>query len=166
MREWILIAAGVAFLPPAALAQEQPAVVRDLGKCRAISDDTARLACFDVAAAQLDAAVTTKALTILDREGVRETKRSLFGFSVPSVGLFKRSDEPDFTEINATISRVIPLGYDKFEFVLEDGARWQTTDSMRYPPRKNGTIRIRKGALGAYFLSVNGDRGVKGKRVG
>ncbi|WP_375428091.1 hypothetical protein [uncultured Sphingomonas sp.] len=141
--------------------------MRTLARCRLITEPTARLACFDAAAAQLQDAVSTGQVTMLDREGVRQTKRSLFGFTLPRVGLFGRSDgEPEFTEIDTTIARVLPLGFGKYELMLKDGARWQTTDALASPPRSGSAVRIRKATLGSYFINVNGRRGVKGRRIG
>ncbi|MES2033015.1 MAG: hypothetical protein V4466_02470, partial [Pseudomonadota bacterium] len=40
--------------------------------CRAVTDGTARLACFDAAAAQLDAAEKSGAVVVLDRAQVKE----------------------------------------------------------------------------------------------
>ncbi len=149
---------------------EQPAVITDIAKCRGIGEAMARLACFDAASARLDAAVSSKQLTVLDREGVRQTKRSLFGFSLPAIGLFGRGNEkieaPEFSEIDTVIKQVLPLGHDKYEFVLEDGAHWVTTDAMPFRPKAGVKIRIKKAAMGSFFVSVEGQRTVKGRRVG
>lgn len=154
--------------PAAAEDTKQPAIAREISRCRTIPDTGSRLACFDAVAARFEAAVAAKQLTILDAEGVRRTKRSLFGFSLPSVGIFGRNDNaPEFTEIDTTIRGVAALGYGKYEFRLDDGARWQTTDAMQgRSPRTGDKILIRKASLGAYFIRVGSGRVVKGKRVG
>ncbi|HEX8382052.1 MAG TPA: hypothetical protein VF592_01620 [Sphingomonas sp.] len=146
-------------------------MVKAVGDCRNIVESSARLSCFDAAAAGLDAAVRSREVTVLDRESVRKTRRSLFGFALPRIELFggregDDRDEAEFTEINTTVRRVIPVGYGKYDLVLEDGARWSTTEALGLPPRDGVAIRIRKASLGSYFLSIGRQRTVRGKRVG
>lgn len=148
-------------------ADKESATVRALTECRAITDAGARLACYDRAAAALAAAVASGQAVVLDREGVQRTKRALFGFQLPRVGLFGSDDDrPEFQRIETIVARVVPLGYGKYEFVLEDGARWQSTDTVPFAPRSGSKIRISKAALGSYFINIDGRRGVKGRRVG
>ena len=168
-----LIPVAIAFLalPPSAVAgqdaRRDAAPLRALADCRKEADAGRRLACYDAAAAKLDADVSSGQLTVLDREGVQRTKRSLFGFQLPRVGLFGRDDrQPEFQEIDTIIARVVPLGYGKYELVLDDGARWQTTDTLPSAPRSGAKIRIRRASLGSYFINVDGRRGVKGRRTG
>ena len=171
-RRFVLLPLVALLSAPSALAQaapDAPPAIRDIGKCRAIPAAEARLACFDAAASRLDAAVEKKELTILDREGVKQTKRSLFGFSLPRIGLFGGKDEnepPEFTEINTTIKRVVDQGYGNYVLVLEDGAQWRTTEPLRRSPRIGDAVTIKKGLLGSYLINVRGLRGAKGLRIG
>ena len=50
-----------------------------LGDCQKISDDAARLRCFDRAAANLIAASKAGDIVVVDREKMRSARRSLFG---------------------------------------------------------------------------------------
>lgn len=170
----VLTGAFVALVPSHALAQasrEQPAVLRALSSCRAITAADARLACFDAAAERVEAAIRTREVTVMDREGLRETRRSLFGFTLPRIELFggqpgSAADEPEFTEIHATAKRFIPAGFGKYELILDDGSRWTTSEPLGLPPRDGTKVRIRKGTLGAYFLTVGTQRSVRGRRIG
>ncbi|WP_242097906.1 hypothetical protein [Sphingomonas sp. CROZ-RG-20F-R02-07] len=167
---WTLAALGATALASFAGAEVPKAgEVAAIAQCRAVADSTARLACFDKAAAQLQQALDRKTLTVLDQEGVRQTKRSLFGFALPSIPLFGRSDETkrdEFTEIETTATQVRSIGNGKFEFLLPDGAHWQTTDPSSMDPRSGVKLRIKKGALGSYFMFVDHERPVRGRRVG
>ncbi len=148
----------------------RPSPIVAIGDCQKIPAAPARLACFDAAAAALEAAVTSKQLTVLDREGVRRTKRSLFGFTLPRIGLFGRPDErneaTEVTEINAKLQQVSALGNGKFRLTLDDGSKWQTNDSLNFPPSPGEAIHIKKAALGSYYLKIENSRGVKGMRIG
>lgn len=169
-RRWVLAMLGMMALSSAAHAETPKAgEVEAVAQCRAVTDPAARLACFDKAAAQLQQALDHKTLTVLDREGVRQTKRSLFGFALPAIPLFGRSDETkrdEFTEIETTASQVHGIGNGKFEFVLPDGAHWQTTDPSPMDPKPGVKLRIKKGALGSYFMFVDHERPVRARRVG
>lgn len=145
-------------------------VLQSLTQCRAITAADQRLACFDKAAAALEQAVQAKEVRILDKEDVRRTRRSLFGFQLPRVGLFNEGDEEakreEFAEINTTVAsaRQVQNGRIEIRLTGEDDAVWQTTEAMTFPPKPGDKIRIRKGAIGSYFISVGG-RSVRGMRV-
>lgn len=64
----------------------------------------------------------------------------------------------EFTELNTTVSSTRPAANNRYEIRLTDqeDAVWQTTDPMNFPPRSGDKIRIRKGALGNYFMTVDG----------
>ena len=149
-------------------------VVDALTACRAIASDAARLACFDTAAARIDAALKAKDVTIVDRQDVQKAKRSLFGFSLPRIPLFglgggdddRGSDAKAFTELNSTIASARQIANGRVELRLSDEeAVWQTTDPLLFPPKPGTKVRIRPGALGNYFIAIQGERSVRGTRV-
>ena len=146
-------------------------VLRSFTDCRAIAAADARLACFDKAAASLEAAVRAKDVTIVDRQDLRKARRSLFGFTLPKIDLFGgkgRSEDKsdDFTEINTSVASARPVANGRVEIRLADESEavWQTTDPMNFPPRAGAKIRIRAGAMGNYFLFVDG-RSYRGMRL-
>jgi hypothetical protein len=147
-------------------------VLQGLRDCKAIAAADARLACFDKATAALEAAVDAKDVRIVDRQEIRKARRSLFGFTIPKVALFGGGDdagsddkEEAFSEINTTVAgaRAVENGRVEIRLVGED-AVWRTTDPMAWPPKPGAKIRIRRGTLGNYFISVDG-RGVRGMRI-
>lgn len=145
-------------------------VLVPMRNCRAVSAAVERLACFDAAAAALDEQISTHQITVVDQEGVREVKRSLFGFSLPSINLFgergeRKKDETQVSTIDTTIKSVRLVSADQFELALPDGARWINTDSLPRQPRPGDKISIHQGMLSNYFMRIADGRTVRGRRV-
>ena len=63
--------------------------------CRAIKETADRLACYDREVASLDAAERSKDVVIVDKEQVREAKRTIFGLALPRIKLFGGDDDAD-----------------------------------------------------------------------
>lgn len=150
---------------------ERNPLVEQLVRCRGEGDQATRVQCYDAAVDALSKATDEGAVVVVNREEVRETRRSLFGFSLPKLPLFrgdKTSEEEEQQEIVAKIASVRSLGYGKYLIVLDTGARWQTTDPVNYgpDPAPGLPIRIKRGAIGSYFISIDGGRAVKGMRTG
>lgn len=170
----ILAVAAVVALAAPAVAQDKkaaPSLVDALAACLDIRDDPARLACTDVAARKLVEASQRKEVVILDREEVKTTRRSLFGFQLPRIGLFGR-DGPDKGEeidkLDAKIVSVGPREYGKYSLQIEGGARWTTTEAWgnSAPPRVGDVLSIRRGTLGSYFVRIGKGAGVRAMRTG
>lgn len=169
----LAVVAALTVIPSAAAAQlvtTADRLLRTFDECRAISAPAAQLACFDRATAALSAAVKAKDVQIIDRADVRKARRSLFGFTLPRINLFgsgesERGDE-EFAEIVTTVQSARAVANGRVEIRLADGndALWQTTEPMNFPPKAGAKIRIRKGALGNYFLAVDG-RSYRGMRI-
>lgn len=142
------------------------ALIQGLAACRGIAEETARLACYDAASGRLADAVERKELVFLDRQEVSQTRRSLFGFSMPNIP-FLRDGGAEESEIETTIASATSLGQGKWQIRLEDGAVWQTNETWLglSDPRPRQKIVIRRGALGNYFLRINGQRGLRGRRI-
>ena len=156
------------------VAKEKPApspLVNAIDHCRQITDPTQRLACYDSAAAALVTATTTGEVSIVDRNEVRKVRHSLFGFSLPKIPFFSGDTTANEAQdkLDSTITRVTALNNGYFQIVIADNnAVWVTTDDYTNfdPPRVGQKIEIVRGALGNYFLRINGQNGVRGRRVG
>ncbi len=136
-------------------------------QCRGVADEQARLRCYDQAAAAMATALDSGALVALDREGMRSTRRSLFGLGVNLPFLNSGDDEEDEPkELVATIQSASVFGMDKWSLVLDTGAVWQTTESMSrmLPPRRGDSVKIHKGMAGGYMLDFRG-RKLRVRRV-
>jgi hypothetical protein len=170
-----VIAAFTILVGPPAQAKEKPVpaspLVAAIDRCRQVADSGQRLACYDSAANALVTATTTGDVSIVDRSEVRKVRHSLFGFSLPKVPFFSgdtTANEAQST-LDSTIVSVRPLANGYFRIVIADNnAVWETTDdSISFTPPKPGQkIEIVRGALGNYFIRVNGQIGVRGHRVG
>lgn len=168
-----LVVTALAAGPPAgaqrrgaAAPAERNAVVSGVSQCRSITDATARLACYDNAAAALEQAVAQNQLVVMDREQVRRTRRSLFGFALPSLNFFNDDDGMEQGEVTGTVASARPLGHGKWQIRLEDGATWETTEAARNEPERGDTVRIRRAAMGSYWLNIRTGRAVRARRVG
>ena len=172
MRLIVWVAAFGLAATAAAAAKAPPPMspyINALDQCRQIADSAQRLACYDRTAPALVTASKTGEVNIVDRGQLRQARRSLFGFSMPKLPFFSgdqsAADTPD--QIDTTIKSARDLGYGKYRIVVTEGdAVWETTEESNHEPRSGEKIVIRRGPLGSYFLRINGQAGVKGRRVG
>lgn len=171
----ICAGAILACIPAASMAQEseEASPLDPLKACQTESDPTARLACYDAAVAEMVAASDQGDLRIVDAEAVRKTRRSLFGFSIPDLGIFGGGDgdderEDEFDTLETTITSVRYLTPRSFVFRIAEGnALWRVSDAPRrlLTVESGDPVVIEKGALSSYFIRFDGQNGVKGKRV-
>lgn len=138
----------------------QAKVLQDVVACRAIADSAARLACYDRAATALEQAVTANQLVVMDKEEVRETRRSLFGFSLPKVRLFGSGDDKEeMKQIDTSVTSVRHDIDGRMVFGTTEGATWHQIDDRPTFGVKHGTkVTISVASLGSYFAKF--ERGV------
>ena len=170
---WVVALAVGATVAAPALGQKvpegpPPRQVTDLLACRAITEADARLACFDKAAASMGDAVAKRDLVVFDREGVRKTKRGLFGFGIPNLGIF--GDDDDSVEIKQIDGEIVSTAFNAdggYIFRLADGSRWTQMDGKPFaiPPETGDKVVVKRGALGSYIMSVAKQPGVKVRRT-
>ncbi len=158
---------------------DSPPALQKVFDCRAITDNTARLACYDANVGQLSEARTRGDIAMVDREQVKDAKRKLFGFSLPSISLFNHDDKDDkdirkaaradeVEEITAKIRTVGHNAEGALVITLEDGARWEQTDAMIFgrAPKPGSTATIKRGAFGSFKVSIDGSPSAKVRRIG
>ena len=146
-----------------------PAQIQRLLGCRAVADAAQRLACFDRETSTLDQAMARRDLVVIDRERATAARRTLFGFSVPSFGGLLGGDARD--EVNEIQSTVAETGRNPeggWTIKLADGSTWTQTDDtpIALRPVRGQKIVVRRGSLGSFRLSVNGQPGVRVRRTG
>lgn len=145
-------------------AATAPAFQR-LVECRNIADAEGRLSCFDREAAVLQGAAERREVVVMDQQQVRQTRRSLFGLSLPRVALFAddafvgESGAPE--QVEDTIRGFQESRERKWIVRLED-ATWQATevDDYQSTPRVGQKVVVRRGSLGRYIMAVEGRRGL------
>lgn len=164
--------AAIAWAAPASAEPRatgpRPEALDRVVQCRAIAHAAERLACFDREVAAMDAAVVAGELVAMDRQQVRRTRRSLFGLSLPSLGIFgDDSDQEEAFRIESRVRAASRNADGKWVLTLEDSARWVQTEG-RGPsrdPRPGQPIRIRRASFGSYFANVNDQVAIRVRRI-
>jgi len=159
----LALAALALFAAPAAaknkqdLPKELPPVFEAVVNCWALASDSERLACYDSSVAALAAAREKEDIVVADRATIRETKKGLFGFTLPKLKLFggAERDSDDVKEIDSTITAVRDTADGLAIFTLADGARWKQTDGGATFAKPGIGIRIKRGTLGSYLASID-----------
>jgi len=164
----VAIAAVSVLSGQSAPAQERPETLTRLLDCRAVADSSARLACYDAAAGALDMAERQGEVVVIDRAGVAETRRQLFGFEMPTLPrLFGPADAiAEIDSIETTLQSAALVGEGRWVFRLQDGGVWRQIDSerVRFQNRPGQPVRVRKAALGSFLLTVGDSRAVRVRR--
>jgi len=171
---WMAFAAMIASAPLAAADDKgESAYIKALRECQAKTDAAARLACYDTAVGTMLSASSDGEVRVVDKEEVRETRRKLFGFSLPDFGIFggkndkgddAKDEQPEALQTTITGVRAV-----KGQYVITtaEGAVWQLDEqpARLMSPKVGQPLEIRAGAFGSYFLRINGQSGVKGRRI-
>lgn len=167
-----LVAAVLFAAVPVAAKDKTPAspLVTAIDRCRQMTDPAQRLACYDSAANALVQAANAGTVAVVDQKEIREARRSLFGFTLPKIPFFSGDSTADEAQrqLDTTITSVRPLNNGYYRIVIADhNAVWETTESNISfdPPRPGQKISILRQPLGSYFLRINGQVGVRGRRV-
>ena len=173
------LALGISAVSSPALAQSGPSdadagrigqdneLIEKLKVCQLEADNDKRLACFDTAVGNIVAANEAGDVRIVDREEIKENRRSLFGFNIPNKGLLAAPKEEVDTSLRTTVKSVRYITSRKVRFRTEEGAVWEIGNAPARMRRieAGDPVEFKKAALGSYFVKVRGQRGVKGKRV-
>ncbi len=177
-RPLLLTVLAATMAAPAAFAADPPApsaVLKAVDACRAITDDKARLACFDTAAAQLATAQAKGDVVVVDREQVQAARREAFGFNLPKLSVLGRlasqvdggkADEADDESATFTIANASQGGDGRWVVTMDNGMVWRQTNNTvgAMTIRKGDKAEVRKGMLGAYFMNVGRYRAIKVER--
>lgn len=150
-----------------ATAQEQPRpeVLDEVFACREITDNTARLACFDRAVGSLETAAQSGQLVAVDTVQARRIEREAFGFNLPSLSRILPGfvgggqDEAPVADIQVTISRVRERGYQRHVFEMENGQVWASVEPLRPADlrhfRRGDTVTIRSAVMGSFLMTAD-----------
>ncbi len=137
--------------------------------CRAETDPAARLACFDRETGTLETARASGDVVALSRKEVRETRRSLFGYSLPKLPFFRGDDSQDETpdEIEGVVASAGRAANSRWQIELADGAVWLTTepDTRWATPKPGQKVTIRRAAMGSFLISVERSRSLRAMRI-
>ena len=140
---------------------------RDLMGCRNLTDNTARLACFDRAAGAFATAESEGQITVVDRAQAQETRQRLFGLNLGTANVFGNLRfDSSVDAVETTLSSARQDANGKWVFTLADASVWRQIDTERLTvrPVAGAEVRIRRAAVGSFMLSVNGARSVRARR--
>ncbi|KPP89777.1 hypothetical protein [Erythrobacter sp. HL-111] len=180
LRPLAVLAAALLAAPLASLhAQDEPRardriadspLVGTLAACREIAEDAERLACFDRAAGALVDAAEGGEVKVVETEEITEARRALFGFSVPRGGILAvdEDEEEEADRLVSTVARVQQAGRNEwFIWIADGGAMWRLkSNSIRFrAPEVGDTVEFKPAAMGTFWVSFNGRKGVRGSRV-
>lgn len=156
----LLLAGTASAAPPPSRAP----VVQSVLDCRKVEDGPARLACYDKAVDGMAQAEAKGDLVTIDREQRRAVRRQVFGLNVPSFTLFDRGEKPDeVNRLNAKVAEAFRNHDGKWVIKLEDGARWRQIDDndLFRTPHEGSTADIMRGAIGSFFMKLDGQQAIR-----
>lgn len=155
---------------PDATSPKRAPELQAIVDCRALTDRDARLNCYDAAAAKLDQAEAAGQVVVVDKERAREVRKDIFGLQLPSLDIFNRggggkllSAAEDVDRLTETIRKASQQADGKWVFELQNGAVWRQIDNSEVlpDPRPGLKVEIRKGAIGSFFMKVEGKSAFK-----
>jgi hypothetical protein len=161
---------AIIFAAPAAMAapKEAPApAVQAVVNCRAETDDSRRLACYDKTVAAMAQAEGSGELVTLDRAQRQAVRRQAFGLTMPSFSIFDRGEQPkDLDNLAVTIAEAHKDREDKWVVRLDDGAVWRQIDDtdLYHGPHAGSKAVITRGLLGSFFMKIDGSDAMRVRR--
>jgi hypothetical protein len=166
----VLLATAVVATPALAQPADRPgraAPFQAVLECRKVAEDAARLACYDAAAGRMDQAETQGEIVVIDKAQASAANRDAFGLKVPSLRVITRALSPDEVErLEGVVRTFREDGSGRYTFGLEGGAVWrQISGDLMRRPRQGSKVTIRKGTLGSFLMSVDGQATIKVTRV-
>lgn len=169
-RLFVAGAGGVLALGVAAPATAQDEdYIAALKACRTIADEDERLACYDAKVTAMVAASEAGDVRVVDRDDVRRTRRQLFGFTVPDLDILEgdKQDRESSELLETTITSARQLTGKSWRFTTAENAVWEINNApARLTSIKAGDkVIFKQASLGFYFIRINGQMGIKGKRI-
>lgn len=147
--------------------QKRAAAFDALIACRSIADQAEKFACLDRTSAALEAAAAAGDLVVFDRQQVRETKKTLFGFDLPNLRLFTGDDkEEEVKSVEGKVGSAYANGNGQWVIRLADGATWQQIDDavLGRRPKQGMDVKISRGAVGSFKMTIAGQPAIKVRR--
>lgn len=132
-------------------------------KCRTLSEDAARLACYDAAAGRMSEAEKNGDIVVIDRAQASAAHREAFGLHVPSLEFVTKALKPDEVDTIEGVVKSARADQNGFwTFWLEDGAKWrQISGQLMRDPHPGSKVRIRRGTVGSFLMNVDNQGSIK-----
>ena len=175
-------APAIVLLVSAPVVAEDTSPIANIYACAEISDDNARLTCYDNAVASARSAEDAGEFTTITRAEAEAVQRDAFGFQMPSLpklaipklgggsrddGL-KTNSDGQISEVEMPIARVSQDSFGNVILTFENGQVWIQTDSERIRISKKRppvSAVIKRASLGSFLIRLNTGERFKGKRV-
>ncbi len=158
----VVAAGAVVFLAAGASLAASPikgraAPLQAIVACRQMQDPTERLACFDAAAASLDAAEKAGEVVVVDRAQVQEARKAAFGFNFQMPSFMTGGERTEALDrITATVESAGQDATGKWTIRMTDGAVWRQVDNERVSrePKAGTTVEIRSATMGSFMMTI------------
>ena len=154
------------------IAKEMPATpgpLQDVYKCASISDNAARLSCYDQAVGVLKTKEAAQEFVAVDAARAKEMNRKSFGLNIPAL---PKLGLPDFGRKSAVEAITEPVESvsvrNRTHYItLKNGQVWeQFTGHISLIPKGDLTATIKSASLGSYKMTLtNGKHKVKNIKV-
>lgn len=146
-----------------------PQAYQALLRCREVQHPAARLTCFDEAVAKLEAATRARAVVLVDRAHIKDTRRRLFGLPLPDINLFggREDSSEEVNSLDGVVSSARQDGDGNWIVSLQDGAVWAQTDGkpVAVAPRAGTRIVVRRAAMGSFMIRFGPQPAVRARRL-
>ena len=142
-----------------------PNLAAEINTCSQISQDQARLSCFDaLTQSKTLAAETTSQLVTSDKLPL--TAQQIDEFAKGHVEKSKEELAKEINSITLTISELTKTLRGQWKIVFENGQKWQQKDNNKFKLKIGQRVTLTKGALSAIFLQKeNSNKRIKVKRL-
>jgi hypothetical protein len=159
----------LAFAAPLPASAQDADYLAELKTCRSIEDEDDRLECYDAKVGAMVSATDAGDVRIVDREDVRRTRRQLFGFTVPDLDILEgdEQDKEASEQLETTVTSARQMTNKAWRFTTAENAVWEISNAPARLRSINAGDKVifKEASLGFYFIRINGQMGVKGKRI-
>jgi hypothetical protein len=145
---------------------QRPATVQQLMECTALADSGVRLTCYDTAVQTLERAESEGEIVIVERERVLQTRRALFGFTLPAFIGLTSGETQELDEVETTLDDASYVRDVGWTFHLADGSTWRQIDTttLQFRVAAGLPVKIRRAAMGSFLLKVANNPAIRAKR--
>jgi hypothetical protein len=167
----LMMAAAAAVAAPAHNIAPSSQLITAVQACQNIKEDAARLQCYDRSVSALATANARGDVAVVDKQQMREARRSLFGFSVPKLPFFGNSKDKDVAEepkhLVTTVASFRSIGNGYVRVTITDPeSTWESTEATDLFDVKAGQkVTIDHGAIGSYWMEIGANRAFHAHRV-
>ena len=149
--------------------------------CSAVTDDSERLQCYDVAVGRTQEAEKSGEFATITRKDAEDVQKDTFGFSIPSLPKLafpnfgsKSDDETviknktgEIEEVSLPVKSISRGRYGEVTLVFENGQVWRQSENLsvliseKSPP---ASATIKRAAFGSYLIKLDTGQSFKANR--